>query len=77
MNFLNDSLKTLKNVLQEGLDTKVDFDGTSSDVGDAETKPAGSQQHENLRKLCEHQSEEVNSRCFRYCAVSLAVVYCT
>jgi hypothetical protein len=60
MNFLNESLKNLKTVLAEGLDSQVNFD--SSADGDAAAKAASSQEHENLRKLCQHQSDEVNSR---------------
>lgn len=61
MNFLNDSLKSLKNVLQESLDTKVDFEGTSSESGDAtRTKVPSGQENEKLMQLCEHQSEEVS-----------------
>lgn len=63
MNFLNDSLKTLKNVLQEGLDQKVDFEGTSS-VGEVTTRTLAGHEHDNLKKLCEHQSDEVISHCF-------------
>lgn len=75
MNFLNDSLKTLKNVLVEGLDQKVDFEGSSSDVGETE-KDNSYADNENLRKLCQHQAEEVKSQYFYYCAVS-CVVFCT
>lgn len=70
MNFLNDSLKTLKNVLAEGLEQKVDFDEGS------EARSDNSLDSDNLRKLCQHQSQEVNSQCFYYCAVS-CVVFCT
>lgn len=69
MNFLNDSLKTLKNVLQEGLEQKVFDEETSSEAGQLGAAPAISQEHVNLRKLCEHQSEEVIFYCFDYCAV--------
>lgn len=58
MNFLNDSLKSLKETLKESLDANV-FDQTSSDGGDAEAKAISSQEKESLRKLVEHQSEEV------------------
>lgn len=60
MNFLNDSLKTLKNVLAEGLDQQVNFDGLSSDPGGTEGEgTAAYQERENLMKLCQHQSSEV------------------
>lgn len=76
MNFLNDSLKTLKNVLAEGLEQKVDFEGSSSDVGETEGRDGNYADNENLRKLCQHQSEEVKTQYFYYCAVS-CVVFCT
>lgn len=60
MNFLNDSLKTLKNVLAEGLDQQVNFDGLSSDPGGTEGEGASAyRERENLMKLCQHQSSEV------------------
>ncbi|CRL06309.1 CLUMA_CG019147, isoform A [Clunio marinus] len=59
MNFLNDSLKTLKNVLEQGLEQKVDFEGTSSDSGGVPAKTASYGDEESLRKLCQHQSEEI------------------
>lgn len=65
MNFLNDSLKTLKNVLAEGLEQQVNFEGDETD------QAQGDSDKDNLRKLCQHQSEEVNSQCFYYCAVLL------
>lgn len=77
MNFLNDSLKTLKNVLAEGLEQKVDFDGSSSETGENDVKANSSSDSENMRKLCQHQSEEVHAQCFYYCAVSSVVVFCT
>jgi hypothetical protein len=59
MNFLNDSLKTLKTVLAEGLDERVsEFDSSSS--RDAQGFDVNNEQMENLKKLCHHQSEEVN-----------------
>lgn len=61
MNFLNDSLKTLKNVLAEGLDQKVDFDGMSSDPGGTEEGSSAYQERDNLMKLCQHQSGEVRT----------------
>lgn len=67
MNFLNDSLKTLKSVLTEGLD---ELDGSSAGPGAAEGDVQTNLDHENLRKLCQHQSDEVNKRFFHYCAVS-------
>ena len=76
MNFLNDSLKTLKNVLAEGLEQKVDFEGSSSDVDGAEPRVISYTDQENLRKLCQHQSEEVKPQHYFYCAVS-CVVFCT
>jgi hypothetical protein len=58
MNFLNDSLKTLKTVLAEGLDqTVAEFDSSSS--SDAKGFDVNNEQMENLKKLCHHQSEEV------------------
>lgn len=59
MNFLNDSLKQLKTVLAEGLDSQVNFDSSAADE-DTVAKAASAQEHENLRKLCQHQSDEVN-----------------
>lgn len=61
MNFLNDSLKTLKNVLAEGLDQKVDFDGMSSDPGGTDEGSSAYQERDNLMKLCQHQSSEVRT----------------
>lgn len=59
MNFLNDSLKTLKTVLAEGLDqSAAEFDDSSSSskgLVDVNTK----EQIANLTRLCHHQSEEV------------------
>jgi hypothetical protein len=46
MNFLNDSFKTLKNKLEE----KINFDEESDDT---------LQENENLKKICQHQIEEV------------------
>lgn len=78
MNFLNDSLKTLKNVLAEGLEQKVDFDGSSSEAGETDVRANSGGDNENMRKLCQHQSEEVHGQCFYYCAVScVVVVFCT
>lgn len=59
MNFLNDSLKTLKNVLAEGLEQKVDFDGSSLEAAGSESRADSSSDSDNLRKLCQHQSQEV------------------
>jgi hypothetical protein len=65
MNFLNDSLKTLKKTLAEGLEQKVDY----GEDDETETSAAGSagnrQEQDNLKKLCQHQSDEVNLRTFR------------
>lgn len=61
MNFLNDSLKTLKNVLEQGLDQKVDFDGMSLDPGGTEEGASAYQERDNLMKLCQHQSSEVRT----------------
>jgi hypothetical protein len=47
MNFLNDSFKTLKNVLEE----KINFEETE----DVEI----TQENEKLKQLCQHQLEEV------------------
>ena len=58
MNFLNDSIKQLKTVLAEGLDSSVNFDSSASDGGSKVSE--SSREHDNLRKLCQHQSEEVN-----------------
>jgi hypothetical protein len=63
MNFLNDSLKTLKNVLAEGLDQKVDFDGSPAELEEEEARSA-SGQNDKLRKLCQHQAEEVSRSVF-------------
>lgn len=79
MNFLNDSFKTLKNVLAEGLEEKVDFEGSSLDVVEADARDKDYADNENLRILCQHQSEEVKPQYFCYCAVStlLLVSCCT
>lgn len=59
MNFLNDSLKTLKTVLAEGLDQQIaEFDSSSS--SEAKGLDVNNEKIENLKKLCHHQSEEVN-----------------
>lgn len=71
MNFLNDSLKQLKTVLAEGLESQVNFDSSASEGG-LTAQAESSQEHENLRKLCQHQSDEVISQCFHYCAVFTA-----
>lgn len=62
MNFLNDSLKQLKTVLAEGLESQVIFDGgAKTELGSSGvSQPESIREHENLRKLCQHQSEEVN-----------------
>lgn len=64
MNFLNDSLKTLKNVLAEGLEQKVDFEGSSSETGDADQQATSDTDKEKLKKLCQHQNEEVKISMF-------------
>jgi hypothetical protein len=64
MNFLNDSLKSLKSVLAEGLenlDQRVDFEGSEHEEG---AHHSGGQEHENIRKLCQHQAEEVKRNVF-------------
>lgn len=75
MNFLNDSLKQLKTVLAEGLDSQVNFDSSAADGGST-AQAEINQEHENLRKLCQHQTDEVISQCFHYCAV-FSVSSCT
>lgn len=68
MNFLNkesfaNSFKQLKNVLAEGLEQKVDFEGTSSEAAN-ETLTHSDGDNESLRKLCQHQNEEVGRNIF-------------
>lgn len=77
MNFLNDSLKTLKTVLAEGLDQSV-YEGDTSEAGGADARGVGQAENENLKKLCQHQSDEVIFTLFmllRCCL--LRVVHCT
>lgn len=50
MNFLNDSFKTLRNVLEE----KINFDETTTD-----DDTQSSQENENLKQLCHLQQEEI------------------
>lgn len=64
MNFLNDSLKTLKNVLAEGLDQKVDFDGSPAELEDEELRANSGHESDKLRKLCQHQADEVRRNVF-------------
>lgn len=71
MNFLNEHLKTLKNVLAEGLEQKVDFDGSSLEVTGSEERSDINSDSDNLRKLCQHQSQEVNFQCFYIIALFL------
>jgi hypothetical protein len=76
MNFLNDSLKTLKNVLAEGLDQKMDFDGSPLELEDEEVKAKSEGEGTQLRKLCQHQAEEVRRNVF-VIALFSKVVFCT
>lgn len=50
MNFLNDSFKSLKSVLEE----KINFEEETSEKDE----------NDNLKKLCQHQLEEVNAQHF-------------
>lgn len=75
MNFLNDSLKTLKSVLAEGLEQKVDFEGSSLEEDRNEARDSSYAESENLRRLCQHQSEEVNFQYFYYCAAFCVVFF--
>jgi hypothetical protein len=52
MNFLNDSFKTLKNVLEE----KINFE---EDEDEHENSANQREENERLKKLCQHQNEEV------------------
>ena len=54
MNFLNDSFKSLKSALEE----KISFEETSSEEIVKSTKD----ENDNLKKLCQHQLEEVNAQ---------------
>jgi hypothetical protein len=80
MNFLNDSLKHLKTVLVENLDANV-FDSNSPADGEGASSSSAqaqsNQEHENLRKLLQHQSDEVHLQCFLLFALLLLCHYCT
>lgn len=52
MNFLNDSFKSLKSALEE----KINFEEETS-----ETIKSTKDENDNLKKLCQHQLEEVNA----------------
>lgn len=54
MNFLNDSFKSLKNALEE----KINFEEETSETLKSTTKD----ENDNLKKLCQHQLEEVNAQ---------------
>ena len=52
MNFLNDSFKSLKSALE------VNFEEVTSETTIKSTKA----ENDNLKKLCQHQLEEVNAQ---------------
>jgi len=55
MNFLNDSFKSLKSALEE----KINFEEETS-----ESFKSTRDENDNLKKLCQHQLEEVNVQHF-------------
>lgn len=52
MNFFNDSFKTLKSTVQSALEEKINFD-------DPEETRKQDEENENLKKLVQHQNDEV------------------